>query len=507
MTEAAGFFGKLPSHGDFVNRRVSREFLEVWDEWLQHRIAASKVSLGDRWLDTFLTSPIWRFAISPDVCDGAAYIGAIMPSVDRVGRYFPLTIVSPLPEGASHIAMLGTGDAWFARCEELLLSVLSENAPQLENFDQAVASMPLDLDRAIESDVDLSGTLLQSVGPHSIWWTPGADASAGAFLSTQRLPDQGQYLSMLSGGDSAMVSQEAMRNDFAPPHSFVASEPAAIDEFMPDLDTTVPPAGDTAKVSVLSPVESDFGHMSLGDLINTPAELSFSSAAVTDTGKVRRENEDAILDKSVSNLWLVADGMGGHAAGKTASAAVVSAVDQIDLPDDIDGRISAITRSLEAANRELRTYSIHNPESRGLGSTVAVMTVVGNTAAIIWAGDTRVYRKRGHQLEQLTTDHSERQEMIERGDIASILGPSNVITRAVGGEDSLRVSTIRQSLRAGDRFLMCSDGIYEEIPIHELVELLEEMNGQVACQNIIDRVNEGAAADNSTALVVDVYAA
>ncbi len=89
-----GFYGKLPSHGDFLRRRVSDAFVGVWDGWLQECLTASRASLGDRWLDIYLTSPVWRFACAAGVCGRSPVIGVMAPSVDRVGRYFPLTLVA-----------------------------------------------------------------------------------------------------------------------------------------------------------------------------------------------------------------------------------------------------------------------------------------------------------------------------------------------------------------------------------------------------------------------------
>src|SRR5918999_6416818 len=96
-----GLYGKLPSHGDFLRRRVSDAFVGVWDAWLQECIAASRSALGERWLDVYLTSPAWRFACAAGVCGAAPVVGLMVPSVDRVGRYFPLTLVAELPAGTS----------------------------------------------------------------------------------------------------------------------------------------------------------------------------------------------------------------------------------------------------------------------------------------------------------------------------------------------------------------------------------------------------------------------
>src|SRR4051812_22505756 len=103
-TVEVGFFGKLPSHGDFLRRRVSDAFAGPWDAWLQRCMAASRSVLDERWLDVYLTSPAWRFGCAAGACGPAAVVGLMVPSVDRVGRYFPLTLVAELPAAASLMA-------------------------------------------------------------------------------------------------------------------------------------------------------------------------------------------------------------------------------------------------------------------------------------------------------------------------------------------------------------------------------------------------------------------
>ena len=99
--QIAGFYGKLPALGDFVGRRLGRDFVTPWDDWLQLSMAASRNQLGDAWLDTYLTSPLWRFVLSAGVCGEEARAGVLMPSVDRVGRNVPLALVTTLPAGVS----------------------------------------------------------------------------------------------------------------------------------------------------------------------------------------------------------------------------------------------------------------------------------------------------------------------------------------------------------------------------------------------------------------------
>src|SRR5687768_5716067 len=131
-----GLYGKLPSHGDFLRRRASDAFVSVWDEWLQQSMAASQAALGQQWLDVYLTSPVWRFACDVGVCGARGYAGVMAPSVDRVGRYFPLTLVWEMPEGVQSLAVARRADNWFDQVERLLLETMAEEHVDLEKFDQ-----------------------------------------------------------------------------------------------------------------------------------------------------------------------------------------------------------------------------------------------------------------------------------------------------------------------------------------------------------------------------------
>ncbi|SEN08218.1 type VI secretion system protein ImpM [Duganella sp. CF517] len=124
---AAGFFGKFPTHGDFVARRLPAAFLQSWDAWLQAGMADSRDRLGDAWLPVYLNSPIWRFALDGGVCGPQAWGGVLMPSVDRVGRYFPLTIAAGLDGMAADGSGCGRPSAaWYASLEAMALAALGE---------------------------------------------------------------------------------------------------------------------------------------------------------------------------------------------------------------------------------------------------------------------------------------------------------------------------------------------------------------------------------------------
>jgi len=226
-----GFYGKLPCRGDFLQRRVHQEFVSVWDAWLQRCLAESIAQMGDRWLEAYLTSPVWRFVVAPGICGAGAYGGVMVPSVDRVGRYFPLTIVTSWETGDCAVAVACGAQAWFDRAEELALE--APEAGDLEIFDASVASLPAlssvqDAAEAAALRVHLTRTesgsaptrwqvplrsvhslqravnllaareLERTLQPLSLWWSDGSKDTEPTWACQRGLPPPQAFASMLS---------------------------------------------------------------------------------------------------------------------------------------------------------------------------------------------------------------------------------------------------------------------------------------------------------------------
>lgn len=119
-----GWYGKIPSLGDFASRRLPQNFIDVWHDWLQQGMAASRASLGERWLDLYLNSPIWRFLLTPGIYGEFMWAGTLMPSVDKVGRYFPLTLAVDLNANVHSLSEIATAQEWYAILEQLSLGML-----------------------------------------------------------------------------------------------------------------------------------------------------------------------------------------------------------------------------------------------------------------------------------------------------------------------------------------------------------------------------------------------
>ena len=122
--EVLGLYGKLPAFGDFVTRNLQHEFIKKWDEWLQVSLAHSRQELGSKWLESYLAAPIWRFVVGPGILGSNAWVGVVAPSVDKVGRYFPLTLVFPISADVDIVETYLGNNEWFQSMEVLARDAL-----------------------------------------------------------------------------------------------------------------------------------------------------------------------------------------------------------------------------------------------------------------------------------------------------------------------------------------------------------------------------------------------
>jgi type VI secretion system protein ImpM len=186
---AIGFHGKIPARGDFVQAGLPRAFTDPWDRWMRRMVAASRAVLGETWLPAWLEAAIWRFALSPGICGPDAVIGLWMPSVDRVGRYFPLTLAA-VARDADTRRLLREGGGFLAVAEDAGRDALENDLPPDELAVRLAAAM-----RVPPTDAGADPFLCPAEG--GLWWTEGAPrVSAGAF-ACGGLPDENTFVAML----------------------------------------------------------------------------------------------------------------------------------------------------------------------------------------------------------------------------------------------------------------------------------------------------------------------
>jgi len=235
----------------------------------------------------------------------------------------------------------------------------------------------------------------------------------------------------------------------------------------------------------------------------------FRAWAVTHAGTVRSHNEDAFVNSPDVGVWAVADGAGGHAAGEVASDMIVQSLASIPGGLAADEMLAQVRLRVTAAHVALRERALQSGDGRLIATTVVVLIARQGHYACLWAGDSRAYLLRDGTLIQLTHDHSLVQELVDTGQIAETEAEShpraNVITRAVGADvDTFDLDKVTGRLAVGDRFLLCSDGLFKALSTIEIGEILTDAGCASPADALIEAALSRAARDNVTVIVLDV---
>lgn len=256
---------------------------------------------------------------------------------------------------------------------------------------------------------------------------------------------------------------------------------------------------------------------------------------VTDVGLVREGNEDALVLLDEHDVFVVADGMGGHASGEVASAYTIEAIKAFYASKDIARRVRAayrrgraaekangtaprdasphslrLRKAVESANISVYRLAQTDEQLRDMGTTVVAIAFVGSKLYVANVGDSRVYRVRGGKLTQLTEDHSLLNEYIRM----NLLSPEeietfpykNVIVRALGLQDSVGVDITTSTVRVGDQFLLCSDGLSDLVRDDAILDVLQNApTATAACYRLVEAAKERGGHDNITTLVARIH--
>jgi serine/threonine protein phosphatase PrpC len=245
--------------------------------------------------------------------------------------------------------------------------------------------------------------------------------------------------------------------------------------------------------------------MTLASPPPTASPPAYETGAATHPGRVRSQNEDHFVLLPDSGVFAVADGLGGHEAGSLASSTVVDALRTIGVPASAPDLLARLEDRILRANARLRDEA----RDRGnavVGSTVVALLVFGGNYAVLWSGDSRLYLVRDGRIAQLTRDHTEAQELVDKGvlrqDEVRTWPRRNVVTRALGVNEVPELDIDHGSLQPGDIFVICSDGLTAHAADEEILARVRGAGAQQACDALIALALERGGTDNVTVLVV-----
>jgi len=233
--------------------------------------------------------------------------------------------------------------------------------------------------------------------------------------------------------------------------------------------------------------------------------MEWQIATQTHRGKMRRINEDALLVEKGYPLLMVADGMGGHAAGDVASRMLAEQLGTLQLADSLGDAVDQVRSAVMGCNSDMIDYANRHLAGQAIGSTIVAMLTKDFAGACVWAGDSRLYRARDDRLEQLTGDHSHVAELVRAGRLSAeeaLNHPSsNAITRAVGAAPELVLDSESFDVRPGDTYLLCSDGLYHEVTDKEILSSLLTEDIWRSSQQLLNLCLGRKARDNITFII------
>jgi len=222
-----GYYGKIPSKGDFITKSLPRSFTDPWDAWLREVLAHSKSELGESWMESYLTTPLYQYVLAPGICGNQTWLGVMMPSVDSVGRYFPMTICKSYPMNTNPLQLIETSKEWLRTAEDLLLYCLDDDFSN-EEFDTKLSALD---DRSGDDSTitlkkstmnryedsawnfpvheneslgvvypELVNSMLNTFYPsYSVWRTLGSEKIPPSFVITEGLPPHKSVATFMDG--------------------------------------------------------------------------------------------------------------------------------------------------------------------------------------------------------------------------------------------------------------------------------------------------------------------
>jgi type VI secretion system protein ImpM len=443
-----GFFGKVPTHGDFVSTGLGRTFQTELDNWIQSGLQASEQAYGNEWHRLFRATPPWRFVIERSVWGQATMVGVLLPSTDRVGRSFPLVIAAKLGSFNGNPRLLCFDETWFTAAEALAETSLTRD------FDIAGFSTGLKRLRLPHAKVAPRSELPTSNDDNriSIWWTIDIDTRQATGFKTAGAPQAAHFLKLLKDRQAAAPSPK----------------PTAVPE---------PVREDPAVVMEPAP----------------PKKLVIERSYATHPGTRLSINADALLVSESPRLFALADGVGDGSGAADAAKVTTNTLANVSAHDRLEALIQDVKGKLGRAHGLLQSAHASSDREPSSASVVA-LTIRHDAFAVVWAGNARCYLVRDGMMRCLTRDHVE-------------VGLRFALSRSIGSQRQLVPEVFTDMLQDGDRLLLCSAALARVLDERGIAETLLENPVKDAAAVLVQDGLIANSRDNLSAIVIGVRSA
>jgi type VI secretion system ImpM family protein len=482
----AGFFGKLPGVGDFVQRRLPARFVDRWDQHYEHAVDAARGVLGNDWPAAYHASPTWRFAMPAGLCGEAAWVGVLGPASDRVGRCFPMVIAAPLNRSEAVTQVLLQGDHWFDTLARVHAGAQADPSIQAEVFDAQLADLPGPCDGApiaapqppqaldwrsashwrfplaqgATGAAQLAGlwSQLVSAGEWCLWWTAGAARVPPTLLATRGLPQPAAYAAFLDAAHAGAPWQSA--GDFGQRADAETTQNRRI-AFPPAPAIEVADAPRTLLPDDLSELFAD-----LMPPVTAPDDLPSHLGDVMEDGPVRYRADAA--------LTLVAADDGLRDPRRRAAAVAHALVDELDVAE-LAGGVGVLRQRLLASHASLRRCGEDLIDPVSEDAAVVAVQLNHQHAAVLRIGSAGVWHYRRGQLRALFAagEAGDDDSLGHGGEFDDLL--FSRVTAAAPGLGAANGPVCEEAacaVAAGDRLLLMATQALVQLPRELLAEVL-----------------------------------
>jgi type VI secretion system protein ImpM len=513
---SVGFFGKLPCNGDFLQRRVPQAFLEVWDPWLQECVHTSRQALQESWLSAYLTSPLWRFVLPSAVCGSGAYAGVLAPSVDRVGRYFPLTLVTQVDVDTCPLEFATQCAPWFEALESLVVTTMEASSIDLQWFDDRVASLVPQLDEAKQQSTRrllelfecsrfpeqgaswraplhtaaglqaaINGfayrDLAAQLRPASIWWTEGSAATAPSWLCLRGLPTPEHYGAMLSGQWTAHGWSDLGELGGVPAPSV---RPIARQE--------------TVEAAAQEPVQSLIPRVTLPEAQLTAIEANRAAFVV-------RPDIGLWATVAIDPVAASDTGTGTAAAEATAVRMIADALQQLAPAPSLTGLVESVRQTLAEVHGELRRLATRDVLRIESQASVVAMLAAGAECAFLSAGPVQKLRVRARVLESIDATETPVDAAAgqDSGSLMDLLTGSSSEPQGIGASGFLDLHMHYERLQREDQWILCARQTLGPVDLEQLAATAAS-GMPIRAQVILDTLTGAAVAGVVPMMTVEI---